>query len=769
MLSFVPIFAAAAMIQAPATPPKAVATPFDLKEVQLLDSRFKTAMATNERVILALDPDRFLHNFRKNAGLTPKGKIYGGWESMGVAGQTLGHYLSALSLQYRATGSERIKARATYMIRELAECQSKRKTGYVGGIPDEDRIWREVKRGDIRSASGDLNGGWVPWYTVHKLFAGLLDVHALTGNAQALEVVKKLGDWAEDLTQGLNEEQMQRMLVAEHGGMNESLAELYARTNDPRYLALSQRFRHRAVLDPLAEGRDELDGKHANTQIPKLIGLARRYELTGDLRERITAEYFWNQVVHHHSYVIGGNSNFEHFGPPDKLSDRLSRNTTETCNTYNMLKLTRHLFAWEPKAEYADFYERALYNHILASQNPQDGMYCYYVPLATGEHRTHSTLENSFWCCVGTGLENHTKYGDSIYFHSGKDRLYVNLFIPSELDFKAANLKLRQETNYPNDGRIKLTVTDGGPSEAGIALRHPAWATAGMEISVNGHPLPPANKPGSYVTVQRTWQKGDVLEVNLPMRLRTEAMPDNEKRIALLYGPLVLAADLGPADGPLLRTPVLVPGDRPVEEWLKPVPDKPGEFIISDAARPEPLTLKPFNTIHQNRYAVYLDKFTDAEWAKVEEEFRKEEARLKDLEARTTALFRVGEMQPERDHNLQGERTSAGDALGRKWRHAENGGWFSFEMAVDENVPNELFLTFWGNDGNGDDRIFDVQIDGKTVATHRLNAPHPNKFYDVKHEIPAELTKGKQKVTVRLQAHKGKTAGGLFGARMVRR
>lgn len=764
MLPLVP-FLFATTAQSTAAPMQPQATPFDLREVRLLDSRFKEAMDLNAKYLLELDPDRFLHNFRKHAGLTPKGKIYGGWESMGVAGQTLGHYITALSQHYRATGNERFKMRINHIVRELAECQAKRKTGYVGGIPDEDRIWREVKNGDVRSQGFDLNGGWVPWYTLHKLFAGLLDAHKLAGNAQALEVLKGLGDWTVDLTANLDEDKWQRMLACEHGGMNESFAELYARTGDQRFLELSEKFRHRAILDPLAAQRDELAGKHANTQIPKVIGLARRYELTGDERERTTAEFFWDRIVNHHSYVIGGNSNHEHLGPPDALNDRLSASTAECCNTYNMLKLTRHLFAWSPKANYADFYERALYNQILASQNPKNGMFCYFMPLASGERRTHSDPENSFWCCVGSGIENHTKYADSIYFHSGREKLYVNLFIPSELNFADAKVKIKQETAYPNDGKVKLTVTEGGPADFGLALRHPAWAKEGMRILINGNELPPAKSPGNYITLQRTWQKGDVVELELPMRLYTEAMPDNPKRIALLYGPLVLAADLGP--DPMLRTPVLVPGDRPVEAWVRPVEGAPTEFEITDAAKPGTLRLRPFNTIHENRYAVYFDKYTDAEWATAEEEFRAEETRLKDLEARTTDIFRVGEMQPERDHNLQGERTSAGDALGRKYRHADSGGWFSFEMAVDDTLPNQLVLTLWGSDGA--DRVFDVQIEGTTIYTHRLSAAHPNKFFDPAHDIPLELTKGKKKVTVRLQAHPGKMAGGLFGARMVKK
>jgi DUF1680 family protein len=765
MMPFLPPVIAATVASLSAVLPTPVATPFDLRDVQLLESPFRRAQAANAAYLLRLEPDRLLHGFRKNAGLTPKAAIYGGWESQGVAGHTLGHYLTAISQEFRATGDRQFRTRIDAIVADLAECQAKRH-GYIGAIPDEERIWAEVKRGEIRSQGFDLNGGWVPWYTVHKILAGLLDAHRLGGNAQALQVARGFADWMVDETAALTDAQWQRMLACEHGGMNESLAELFALTQDRRYLDLSRRFYHRAILDPLVEGRDELAGKHSNTQIPKVIGLARLYELTGEERDRKASAFFWDRIVNHHSYVIGGNSNNEHLGEPDRLNDRLSTNTAETCNTYNMLKLTRHLFAWEPRAEYADFYERALYNHILASQNPEDGMVCYFVPLATGTHRTHSTPFESFWCCVGSGIENHTKYGESVYFHAGKERLWVNLFIPTELDWREAGVKIRQETAYPADGRVKLTVVEGSPAEFELAIRHPAWAKTPVGVRVNGQYTTRSETPGAYFRLRRRWQAGDRVEFDLPLSLRTESMPDNPKRAAVLYGPLVLAADLGDPIAPPSRAPVLITNDRPVDAWVKPA-GNPLEFQILEAARPEPLTLRPFNTLHQNRYAVYFDRYTEEEWAVAEAAMRTEEQRLKDLEARTLDLFRVGEMQPERDHGLQGERTTSGDFLGRKWRHASDGGWFSFEMAVDPETASTLLLTYWGSDTGG--REFDILVDGQKIATKKLEAPRPDQFFDEPYELPLELTRGKRRVTVRLQAHPGRTAGGLYGARTVRR
>ena len=419
------------------------AHPFRLEDVRLLDGPFKAAMTRDAEYLLRLEPDRLLSGFRKEAGLTPKAKAYGGWESMTIAGHSLGHYLSAVALMFASTGDTRFRDRVNYILAELDACQRTNGNGYVAAIPNGKKIFQEVSAGDIRPQPFDLNGGWVPWYTLHKLFAGLLDAHQYLQSTKALDIAAKLGDWADTTLAKLTEEQFQRMLDTEHGGMNEVLAELYARTGNKKYLQLSRRFHHKVVLEPLTRQEDRLQGLHANTQIPKLIGLARRYELTSDEADKTAAEFFWQRVVHHHSYVNGGHSDGERFGPPDKLNNRLSQNTAETCNTYNMLKLTRHLFEWHASASYADYYERALYNHILASQNPDDGMVCYYVPLRAGSRKVYSKPFDSFWCCVGTGMENHAKYGEAIYFH-GNNALWVNLLFPSELNWRENGWALKQ-------------------------------------------------------------------------------------------------------------------------------------------------------------------------------------------------------------------------------------------------------------------------------------------------------------------------------------
>jgi DUF1680 family protein len=767
------IVSTAVLAQAPENNPTRVtpkialkAEPFRLRDVRLLDGPFKHAMEMDGKYLLELEPDRLLHRFRLTAGLEPKAPIYGGWESQGVAGHTLGHYLSACSMMYAASGDARYRQRVEYIVDELELCQSRRSDGYVGGIPDADRIFREVSEGNIRSQGFDLNGGWVPWYTLHKLFAGLIDAYFYCDSGKAKEVATRLAGWAIRTTSRLTDEQWQKMLACEHGGMNEAMANLYAITGETKYLDLARKFHHKAVLDPLERGEPHLAGLHGNTQIPKVIGAAREYELTGEARYHAIATTFWNAVVKHHTYAMGGHGSGEYFGPPDKLSDRLTPTTAETCNTYNMLKLTRHLFAWNPSVEFMDFYERALYNHILASQDPKTGMMCYYVSLQPGHYKTYSTPFDSFWCCVGTGMENHVKYGDTIYFHDA-DSLYLNLFIPSELQWKEKGLTVRQDTRFPEEETTRLTLTCAKPVGLTLRVRCPSWAASPVTVTVNGRRVKVDGKPGQYAAVRRIWKSGDRVEVRLPMRVHEEPMPDNPDRVALLDGPIVLAGDLGPQAQAAPRVPVFVTGGQPLERWLRPEPGKPLTFETRGVGRPADIPLIPFYETHHDRYTVYWDLFTEAAWKQREAEYRAEEARQRELEARTVDSMAIGEMQPERDHHVQGENTGAGDFGGRKWRHALDGGWFSFEMRVPPDQPADLVLTYWGSDSGG--RDFDILVDGVRIATQVLNNNRPGRFFDVLHALPDELTHGKEKVTVRLQGHSHRIAGGLFGARVVRR
>lgn len=586
---------------------------FDLLDVKLLDSPFKEARDLNAKYLLSLEPDRFLHYFRVNAGLMPKAPAYGGWESpTSGAGRCLGHYLSALSLQYRATGDPRFKARVDYIVGELALCQQT--NGFLSAQANLSTAFAALAAGH-----GDaLLHSRVPWYIQHKMFAGLRDAYCLTGNQQARQILIRMADWAVAVTASLNREQFQIMLQQEYGGMLEVLVNVYAMTGNPGYLDLARRFRDSRTFDPLMSGVDKLDGMHANTMIPKITGAVRLYEWTGDASERHLAEYFWDQVVGHHTYVIGGNSDHEHFGVPDRLG--LDAETAETCNTYNMLKLTRNLFCLDPQVKYGDYYERALYNDILASQDPNNGMFTYFMSLKPGHFKTFSTPFNSFWCCVGTGMENHTQYGNSIYFHDA-DNLFVNLYIPSQLTWPGKNVVIRQETEYPANGDMHFTVECDQSTSFAFQFRYPAWADAGMTITVNDQPVTLDAHPGEFVKLAREWKNGDRVELRLPLSLRSESLPGAPEKKAFLYGPLVLAGDLGwdnlPAPVPFATdqaqfehvadpsVPVLAVSDQPLNSWLQPVAGKPLTFHTVNLANSREVTLKPFYQIYDHRYTVY--------------------------------------------------------------------------------------------------------------------------------------------------------------------
>ncbi|GMV97869.1 MAG: glycosyl hydrolase [Phycisphaerae bacterium] len=745
----------------PVVPLKAVA--FPLQDVRLLDGPFRRARDLDRQYLLSLDVDRLLHNFRVNAGLPSSAVPLGGWEEpkCELRGHFAGHYLSACALMYAGTGEERLKEKGDAVVSGLAECQARIGGGYLSAFPEEffDRVEKQQRV-------------WAPYYTLHKIYAGLLDMYVYCGNRQALEVCRTFADWVIARNAKLSDQQMQQMLENEHGGMNEVLANLYALTGEEKYLAIALRFNHMAVIGPASRREDRLTGLHANTQIPKFVGTARLYELTGQDRLKTASEFFWETVVNERSYVIGGHSDGEHFSAKERLSRALGPNTTETCNTYNMLKLTRHLFCWEPKASYADYYERALYNHILSSQDPRTGMMCYYVPLRSGSHKVYNGPLDAFWCCTGTGVENHAKYGDSIYFRDDDSNVWVNLFIASELNWRAKGLLIRQETHFPDQPATRLTLSCSAPVELTLNVRHPYWALRGFEIAVNGRQQDVASRPGSYASIRRIWTTGDTVEVSMPFSLRTEGFRDNPRRFAFLFGPLVLSAQVDAREG----LPLVVTEKEPAAIGLQPVSDagrtntfvgSPDVFRVSDRAGVE-VVLEPFYKMHDGRtYMVYFDAFTPDQWRADQEARAVERARAKELEARTVDSVSPGLEQNERDHSLQGEHTAAGDFGGRRWRHATDGGWFSWELKVLPDQALELGVTYWGSDGGN--RVFDVLIDGRKIATQRLQNNRPESFYEEYYSIPPELTKGKQRVTVRFQAQAGAWAGGVFGVRVLKK
>jgi DUF1680 family protein len=601
--------------------------PFPLSAVRLLPGEFSTAQGLDGRYLLSLQPDRLLHNFHRNAGLPPKAPVYGGWESqepwvdIRCHGHTLGHYLSACAMMWAATGQAEYRQRVDYIVGELAACQDARRSGLVSAFPDDDEPLLNSLRG--RPFAG------VPWYTMHKVLAGLRDAHEHTGNEQALAVLRRLADWIDDAARGCDDAAFQQMLGVEHGGMNEVLADLHALTGEPRYLALAVRFSHRALLDPLADGRDPLDGLHSNTQIPKVLGFARLHTLTGEPRYQRAASYFWGHVVQRRSFATGGNGDGEHFFPAAETRQHLnSAKTMETCSTHNMLRLTRALFMERPDAAYGDYHERALINGILASQDPDSGMMTYFQATRPGYPKLYCTPEHSFWCCTGTGMENHAKYGDSIYFHDERT-LVVNLFIASVLDWRAKGLRIRQATAFPDDATTRLAVQAVRPTRLTMRIRHPAWCRQAT-VTVNGQPWVRSDQPGRYLDIDRSWRDGDVVAVTLPMHLYLQPLPTAPDIAAVMYGPLVLAGRLGrqgmqPGDdlivnertyGDVLNQPMPLPEaglDEATLETLVRRRPGPGLSFSLRASRPDTeIELVPFHRIAHERYSLYWQLRTPA-------------------------------------------------------------------------------------------------------------------------------------------------------------
>lgn len=763
--SYVPEENGAKMKVKPVVAIKAYA--FNLNEVRLLPSPFTKAMQADANYLLLIEPDRLLSEFRIHAGLKPKGKKYGGWEDSSLGGHTLGHYISACSMQYASTGNTEFLSRVNYIVDELDECQQARKTGYVGAIPEEDRLWAEISKGEVRSRGFDLNGVWSPWYTVHKTMAGLLDAYLYCNNIKALKINEGMSDWTGTILKDLTDANMQKMMLCEYGGMNDVLVNTYAMTGKKKYLDLSYRFHDRVILDSLAHQKDILPGRHSNTQIPKIIGVARRYEVTGDEKDLAIARFFWETITKDHSYATGGNSNYEYLTEPRKLNDKLTDNTTETCNTYNMLKLTRHLFELKPEAGLMDYYEKGLYNHILASQHHQTGMMCYFVPLRMGGKKEFSDQFNTFTCCVGSGMENHVKYGESIYFHGKDGSLYVNLFIPSVLTWKEKGITVKQESNIPASDLVTFTITTTKSVRLPIRIRKPQWSKKPV-VKINGQVREVTTTADGYMVVTEKWKNNDKIEVTLPSVLYTEAMPDNPNRRAIFYGPTLLSGKLGKIEpDPVKGIPVFVTANNDPSSWLTPL-DQQGLLFktVSEVTHPGAVELAPFNQEQDDHYTVYWDVFTPAQWVVQQKIYEEDKKKERELEERTVDVLRVGEMQPERDHNFTGEKTETGQDHNKKFRVANEGGSLTFTMKVDATLTNTLIASYWGMDNRG--RKFDIFVDGKMIGTEDLNKYKESHFYDIPYVIPAELTNGKKTVIIKLQGQEKNSAGPVYYIRMVK-
>lgn len=595
---------------------------FNLQDIRLLDSPFKENMKRSSAWALSLDVNSLLHSFRTNAGLYSANeggyftmKKLGGWESLDcdLRGHTTGHLLSALAMFYGSTGDDIYKLKADSLVKGLAEVQKAlNQDGYLSAFPQE-LINRNMTGQRV----------WAPWYTLHKILSGLIDQYLYCDNKQALDVAVKMSSWAYKKLQPVSPEQRTIMLRNEFGGMNDSFYNLYAITGNLQDKWLAEFFYHNEMLEPLKEQKDILEKKHANTFIPKLIGLVRNYELQGQDSDKMIADFFWHTVVNHHSFCTGSNSDKEKFFKPDHQSEHLTGYTGESCNVYNMLKLTRHLFCLNGNEEYAEYYEKALFNHILGQQDPCSGMVAYFLPMLPGAHKVYSTRDSSFWCCVGSGFENQAKYGEAIYYHTDK-ALYVNLFIPSELTWKEKGVKVRQETKFPDEETIRLTIGASSAVNMPLYIRYPEWATSGAVIKINGKKMAVKQKPGEYIVINRKWNNNDRIEITYPMKLRCIETPDNPNKVSFAYGPILLAGTMGtegmqspaPFSNPTLyndyytydyHVPVDLSSElkldkKNLDKYIKRVS---GTDKLTFKIEGKNIQLEPISRVHHQRYVMY--------------------------------------------------------------------------------------------------------------------------------------------------------------------
>ena len=749
---------------------------FPLQNVKLLDSPFLQAQQTDLHYILALNPDRLLAPFLREAGLTPKAPSYTNWENTGLDGHIGGHYISALSMMYAATGDTAVYNRLNYMLDELHRAQQAVGTGFIGGTPGSLQLWKEIKTGNIRAGGFDLNGKWVPLYNIHKTYAGLRDAYLYAGSELARQMLIDFTDWMIDITSGLSDEQMQDMLRSEHGGLNETFADVAEITGDKKYLELARRFSHKIILDPLIKDEDRLTGMHANTQIPKVIGYKRVAELSQNDEDwnhaaewDHAARFFWNTVVNHRSVCIGGNSVREHFHPTDNFTSMLNDvQGPETCNTYNMLRLTKMLYqnsqnpynANELDPNYVNYYERALYNHILASQEPDKGGFVYFTPMRPGHYRVYSQPETSMWCCVGSGLENHTKYGEFIYAHQ-KDTLYVNLFIPSQLTWKEQGLTLTQETRFPDDGKVTLRIDEAPKKQQTLAIRMPEWANQSKSyyVKINGKRKVIITGKGShYLHFSRKWKKGDVVTFNLPMRVSVEQIPDKKDYYAFSYGPIVLAASTGTEhlDGlyaddsrgghiahgkqiPLQEVPALIGTPDSIRNSIHKNNGNRLSFSFNGNVYPaqnKPLELVPFFRLHNTRYAVYFRQASEEQFKAIQKEMAMAEQKATELANQTIDLIFPGEQQPESDHSIQYEQAETGTDNDRHFRRAK--GWFSYHLKVKKEA-SRLMITIRKNDRNK----VTILLNNEKLTVHpAISETDKDGFITLSYLLPRKLSTG---------------------------
>lgn len=764
---------------------------FPLGDVVITSGPLKHARDLNISVLMKYDVDRLLAPYRKEAGLEPKAQSFPNWD--GLDGHVGGHYLSALAIN-AATGDQGCVERMLYMISELKECaEACAKNhpdwgkGYVGGVPNSDKIWSTFKDGNF----GAYYSAWVPLYNIHKMMAGLRDCWLYCNQPEAKELFIGFCDWMINICANLSDQQVEQILGTEHGGINETVADAYAITGDKKYLDAARRFSHKWILNPMKD-HDALmlDNKHANTQVPKIVGFARVAELGGDKDYLEASKFFWDEVTTHRSLSLGGNSRREHFPAKEACIDFTQDiDGLESCNTNNMLKLTEDLHRMDPdNAKYADFFERATFNHILSSQHPEHGGYVYFTSARPRHYRNYSVPNEAMWCCVGTGMENHGKYGQFIYTHNDNNTLYVNLFASSELNWESNGVMLKQETEFPYAETSKITITRG-KKQFDMKVRFPGWARKGeFKIEVNGQPVEISGNPQSYVSINRKWKKGDVVTISFPMHSYIEHLPNVPQYIAFMHGPIALGMKTGTEDLahlladasrfgqlavgkklPVDQAPYLIAKDvEKIADALEPIPGKPLHFKLN--CRMENKIegeIQPFAEIHDSRYMLYWLALSEEGYKDYIAQLAKEEQDKLALEARTVDKVQPGEQQPESDHFMETDESNKGYTNNIPFRDARNGHYFSYLMQTQGKTDLSLRIRYWGQD-EWRTCEYDLYVDDQVVMS--INNSKKWRSSQWKYEtykLPASALEGKKQVRIKFVAKPNRQVGEIYEVRLI--
>lgn len=766
---------------------------FELDKVSLNAGPFLHAQQTNVRYLLALHPDQLLAPYLREAHLQTKASSYGNWENSGLDGHIGGHYLSALSLAWAATGDEEIKRRLDYMLNELQRAQ-RVNNGYLGGIPNGQVMWEQIHDGQIKAGSFSLNDRWVPLYNIDKVFHGLRDAYVIAGSEQAKTMLFDLGEWFLNLTANLTDQQIQTMLHSEYGGLNAVFADMATISDDKRYLTLARQFTHNTIIKPLLKNNDKLTGLHANTQIPKIIGMLKVAEASDDEAWQHGAEFFWNTVTKERSVAIGGNSVREHFHDKNDFTPMVEDvEGPETCNTYNMMKLSKLLFLKTSDPRYLEYYERATYNHILSSQHPEHGGLVYFTSMRPGHYRMYSSVQDSMWCCVGSGIENHSKYGELIYSKNDTN-LWVNLFMPSTLDWHQQGLKITQHTQFPDDNDVTLIINTSDKDynrSALINIRKPSWITQALKFKLNNKPIDAQQKNG-YYTLDHDWQNGDKITFSLSPKLYTEQLPDGQDYYTVLYGPVVMATKVNAFENEQLnfvsdssRMGHVAAGPTCPPEALPIMLSEPTQFIADlkrtssnkltfitnknvaianqGIGHTQTTTLIPFFRLHDSRYQVYWPQQSEAQFAQFVLDSKEAEHAKERLRRLTVDHIIPGEQQPEVEHNFEGQRTRGGVNNGRHWRDAT--GWFEYSLTNAALQAHALRVSYsHANAGH----TFTITINGETLANVSLAAKQTDEeLYTVDYPLTDKM-KNAETLILRFSAATGSVAGPVYGIRLIK-